>query len=262
MIHSRNQVVYCARRRLYLGSILAVLVLVTLSCSAGASSPPTGSQPEPTSAAAPEATQPEVPGTPSEPIPQATPAAGIPEARFLVMEWPPAIRAGDSDTVRLSLVMDEGGGLTATAQVEGNEVHTEPVLIPNVYATHNVVAEANLEMAGVNVVPPDETLEPLQPGEPVIFVWSVKPQSVGTFRGTIWVHLRFVPKDGGAESRRVLSAQRIEIRSVNLLGLGGAPARWLGALGSLVGSFLGLDNILQWLWKLFTGRKGRSKASG
>jgi hypothetical protein len=178
------------------------------------------------------------------------------------MEWPPAIRAGESDSVSLSLVMDEGGGLTATAQVEGNEVHTEPVLIPNVYATHNVVAEASLEMAGVTVVPPDDILEPLQPGEPVIFIWSVKPESVGTFRGTIWVHLRFIPKDGGAETRRVLTAQRIEIRSVNLLGLGGAPARWLGALGSLLGSFLGLDNLLQWLWKLITGRKGRSKASG
>jgi hypothetical protein len=177
------------------------------------------------------------------------------------MEWPPAIRAGESDNISLSLVMDEGGNLTATAQVEGNEVRTEPVLIPNVYATHNVVAEASLEMAGVTVDPPDEILEPLLPGEPVIFIWSVKPDSVGTFRGTIWVHLRFVPKDGSAESRRVLTAQRIEIRSVNLLGLGGTPARWLGALGSVVGSFLGLDNVLQWLWKLVTRRRGRSNMS-
>ena len=248
-------------RSLMMGMTLAVLVLITLSCGAAATQPPGGSHAEPTQApAAYEATQPAPPEATSEPAPLPSPAAGIPEARFVVMEWPPAIRADESDNVSLSLVMDEGGNLTATAQVEGNEVRTEPVQIPNVYATHNVVAEAALEMAGVIVDPPDEILEPLQPGEPVIFIWSVKPDGVGTFRGTIWVHLRFIPKNGGPESRRVLTAQRIEIRSVNLLGLGGTPARWLGALGSLVGSFLGLDNVLQWLWKLVTRRR-RARAS-
>jgi hypothetical protein len=61
--------------------------------------------------------------------------------------------------------------------------------------------------------------------------------------------LRFLPLDGGEESQKPLTAQVIEIKSVNLLGLGGTPARVLGTIGIFVSGFLGMDDILSLLKK-------------
>jgi hypothetical protein len=89
----------------------------------------------------------------------------------------------------------------------------------------------------------------MERGQKVTFYWSIFPQEVGNYRGVVWFYLRFVPRDGGPEAQRPITVQPIEIRSVNLLGLSGAPARLLGGIGALVGSFLGLDNVIPWVWK-------------
>ncbi len=105
-------------------------------------------------------------------------------------------------------------------------------------------------MAGVEVAPADLVSQPMQPGDRVEFIWSVKPEGVGTLRGTVWLYLRFIPKDGGQESKSTLAVKTIEVRVANLLGLSGTSARLLGIAGMVVGSFLGLDNLLPWGWKL------------
>ena len=201
-------------------------------------------------APAPEATEPPLPTQPAtsvQPTAAPTQLPAIPEARRLTLEWPPDIKVGDADVLRMTLEIDPGGGMTATAVVEGHETRSEPVLIPNLYETHNVLAEARLDLAGVEVTPTGEISEPMLPGEPVTFFWSVKPEQVGTYRGTIWVHLRFIPKDGSPESRKTLSAQQVEVRAVNLLGLSGNAARWMGMLGTLVGSSLSFEKVFSWV---------------
>jgi hypothetical protein len=229
--------------------LVLAFLLVLSACAPPQSSSPPESAPEPTLAEA----------TPPVAIPTAmpTPIPAIPEARRLTVEWPPDIKVGDSDIIRMTLDVDTGGNMTVTAQVEGNETRSETVSIPNLYETHNVMVEARMDLAGVQVSPAGEVSEPLLPGEPVSFSWSVKPEEVGTFRGTIWVHLRFFPKDGGPESRRALSAQLVEVRAVNFLGLGGSAARWLGGLGTLLGSFISFDSIIPWVVNRLRKRKGK-----
>jgi hypothetical protein len=219
--------------------IAMVWLLFLVSCS-----PPTGGSAPTQPTAAPAATE-----APSSVEPTAAPTQlpAVPEARRLTLEWPPDIKVGDSDVLRLTLEIDPDGGVTATAVVEGHETRSEKVLIPNLYETHNVLAEARLDLAGVEVTPTGEISEPMLPGEPVTFFWSVKPEQVGTYRGTIWVHLRFIPKDGGPESRKTLSAQQVEVRAVNLLGLSGNAARWMGLLGTLVGSSLSFEKVSSWV---------------
>lgn len=176
----------------------------------------------------------------------------VPERRMLTLEFPPSIRAGDSDLVRLTLAVDEQGNLTPTALTAGNVTRGEIVSIPNVYDTHNVLAEARLDMAGVEVRPPDTVSEPLLPGQTATFFWSVSPTEVGSFKGTVWFYLHFVPKDGGQESRQALSAQVIEIESTALLGIQAGQARLLGLAGTFLSSILGLpflEGMLKWLWK-------------
>lgn len=173
------------------------------------------------------------------------------------MEFPPAIRAGDSDVVRLILEVGSDGSLTPTVSVAGNILQGQVVSIPNVYETHNVMAEARLDMAGVDVRPENTISETLLPGQKVTFFWSVLPQNVGSYKGTVWFFLRFIPKAGGLESRRALSAQLIEIEATSFFGIKASLARWLGAGGAVLGSVLGLpflEEALKWLWKRMRSR--------
>ena len=75
------------------------------------------------------------------------------------------MRTGDSTRIRLQLEVDDRGNIVPTAVVEGNVVTGEVVEIPNLYETHNVIAEARLDMAGMEVQPPGTISEPLTQGQ-------------------------------------------------------------------------------------------------
>ena len=77
----------------------------------------------------------------------------MPERRYLTLEFPPKIRAGDSDIVRLTLEVDDKGNIVPTAEIEGNVVKGQVIEIPNLYETHHVIAEARFDIAGVEVRP-------------------------------------------------------------------------------------------------------------
>jgi hypothetical protein len=176
----------------------------------------------------------------------------MPERRHLTLEFPPQIRAGDSDIVRLTLEVDDLGNVTPTAEVGGNVVTGKVIEIPNVYETHHVVAEVRFDIAGMEVRPADLVSQPLTPGTSATFYWSIRPQEAGDYRGTIWLHLLFVNKSNGEESRKPVSAQIVEIEAVDFLGFSGAFARTTGLVGSVVGTVLGfpfLEDILRFLFK-------------
>ncbi len=198
--------------------------------------------------------------TPMSPgVEAATAVPAITESRRLTLEWPNAIRAGDSDTVRLTLEVDTLGNIIPTAEVGGHEVGGGNVTIPNLYDTHNVMAESWLDIAGLNISPAEHISQPLLPGQSVTFYWSVQPEAVGDYRGTVWLKLHFIPKAGGDPSELVVSAQRLEIRAVNLFGVGGVTARVIGGGGALLGSVLSLDSIIEFGMKLLKRRRQESK---
>ena len=214
-----------------------------------------GGAPEATEIAPPE-TEPQPIPTQDLPIPTQAPTAipRLPEQRRLTLEFPPKIRAGDSDIVRLTLEVDDLGNITPTAEIDGNEVTGKVVRTSDLHETHNVIAEAKIDMAGIEIVPAELISEPLLRGESVTFYWSIRPENAGEYRGRVWLYLRFVPKDGGAEMVRTISSQFIEINATTLLGFKAGPARTVGAIGSFLGTILALpfaDDVLKWLWKRF-----------
>jgi hypothetical protein len=246
----------------------ALILTVSLACalmagsSAGAPAPtvdlnqPTesgGNISQPTQAsktAVPFVTQP----TPTEEQPSepalVSPPPAILEPRRLTLEYPPKIRTGDSDVIRLTLEVDTLGNLTPTAEIQGNLVTGQVVQIPNLYDTDNVIAEARVDLAGVEVRPSEEISETLSPGQSVTFYWSVRPETSGTFRGTAWFLLRFVDKVSGVETEKAISAQPVQIEAASFLGLNGSIARTAGGIGSLIGAILGIpfaDDIIKWL---------------
>jgi hypothetical protein len=181
------------------------------------------------------------------------PAPAIVETRRLTLEYPPKMRAGvESEIVILTLEVDDLGNITPTAQFEGNFVSGDVIEIPNIYETHNVTVEARLDLAGVEVSPPGETFEPLLPGKSAKFYWSVRPQNAGTYRGTVWLHLNFVSKSTGEESRIAVSAQVVEIEAVDFFGLSVNVARTSGVVGSIVAGVVGfpfLEEIVKFFFK-------------
>jgi hypothetical protein len=246
--------------------ILSILIGVILLCSFFAvyffsSQLATGSaQPEAT-APEPGDTEPTVPSIgeiPTSIVPEVTSQPALPERRRLTLEYPPQIRAGDSDVVRLTLEVDDLGNLTPTAQIGGNTTTGKIVEIPNLYESHHVVAEARFDIAGMEIRPTELISEPLSQGTSATFYWSIRPQEVGVYHGTIWLYLRFVDKQSGEENRKTVSAQIVEIEAVNFLGLSGEFARTTGIVGSIVGTVLGLP-FLEDIVKFFLKKRNKPK---
>ncbi len=252
------------RRNVILLLAGAVVFMATAVCGAGGSMAPAPTQGENTAMPAPAATEAValptlpvtvVPGDASQPTAEPAlpaPPPAIPEARRVTLEYPPHIRQGDSDVVRLTLEVNSLGNVTPTAETQGNTVKGQTVQIPNLYETHYVIAEARLDLAGVDIRPDGSISEPLLPGQSATFFWSVHPSTPGTYRGTAWLFLRFVDKTTKQESRIPISAQSVEISTSELLGMGGSLARTAGSVGSAVGAVLGFPfagDLVKWLWR-------------
>ena len=229
---------------IFLCGFAAVFLYLSQSLG-GSASPPDITEPIGT---APIATLPSISAT--EQISAFTPQPAINESRRLTLEFPPTMRAGDSDIVRLTLEVDELGNVTATAQFEEHVVTGEIIQIPNLYESHHVIAESRFDIAGVEISPTELISMPLAPGQSVTFLWSIRPPDVGVYRGTIWLYLRFVDKLNGEESQITVSAQIVELEAVNLFGLSGSFARTTGLIGSVIGTIIGIpffEDILKYL---------------
>ncbi len=227
------------------GSAL-MLILAAVACAGNSSAPvPVDSGAQPVS------TQPVIALT-SQPT-QVFSSPAIPETRRLTLEFPSKMRAGvEGDIVRLTLEVDDLGNITPTAQIEGNVVVGETIKIPDLYETHNVTAEAKLDLAGMEVQPAEAVFEPLARGQSATFYWSIRPQDVGTYRGTVWLHLNFRDKSTGEDSRIAVSAQIVEIEAVDFFGLSVNLARTSGVIGSVIGGVVGLpflEDIVKFLFK-------------
>lgn len=186
------------------------------------------------------------------------PPPEIPEARRLTLEYPAAIRSGDSGVARLALEVEPAGSASLTPDGSGSGIAGRTVPAPDLFETHTVVAEANLDLPGVPFQPAGPVGEPLLRGQAASFRWNLRPTTPGTYNGTAWLFLVFTDKATGEQSRLALSAQPIEIRSTTLLGLGGGAARWLGAIGAVLGAGLGLRSAEQLIIWLRQRRRGRN----
>ena len=237
-----------------------LLYLAVLACGMGAGAPaeePAGALPTQLPAVEEPAGEGEPSVIPTEPSP-VPPSPAITENRRLTLEFPSQIRAGDSDVLRLTLEVDDLGNIVPTAQFEENVVTGEVVKIPDLYETHNVIAEAKFDIAGLEVSPPELISQTLSKGQAVNFYWSIRPTEAGAYRGTVWFYLRFVDKVSGEESRKTVSAQIVEIEAVNFLGLPANLVRTAGGIGSIVGAIVGFpffEDIVKFVFRRRTRRK-------
>jgi hypothetical protein len=175
-------------------------------------------------------------------------SAGVTEARSVVLEYPLRMREGDSDVVLLTLDVAKNGQ-TATAQFADHTTNEMTVQIPNVYETHTVYAEAQIDLPGTNTSPVEPISLQVIPGQAVPFIWTVKPTLAGTYRGVVRITLVFTPLSGGDSIRQALYAQALSVDVINLFGLGGQPARLMGLAGTILGAFISVEDVVKWIFK-------------
>jgi len=153
----------------------------------------------------------------------AAPRPAIPGGRILTLQFPENMRVGEAAVVRLIL----------------SEEQPAVLQFPNIFQSHNVLAEARLELPGLKILPANNVRQPLRPGQPAIFYWSITAAQAGRYEGKSWFYLTFFSLSDGSTTRLAISAQPVEIRARDFLGLPAAPARALGLLGLILGAVLG-----------------------
>jgi hypothetical protein len=160
-------------------------------------------------------------------ISRETPVPAILEVRQITLEAPRFLRVGDKGAIKLSFVphnapVDTGG-------------------LGDIFDSHQVAVEARLVMGGLQVRPTGILQRALVPGHPLTFEWDFLPLQAGTFQGTAWFYLRFMPKAGGHATSQLLSAQRLSLQPRSFWGLSGPQSRLAGGACLLLSLFLAVQ---------------------
>ncbi len=174
-------------------------------------------------------------GTPPDALPAVT------AMRRLELSYPLVLRVGDGAVVHLALVP-----AAQEDRIPAGSSSGQPAPVEVSADEYTVIAEARLDLAGIDYGPPGQTNQAMLAGRPVNFAWQVRPGRPGEFEGVAWLHLNYLAPDGQPVARQVISAQRIRIRSVSFWGMSGNLARLLGSAGLVLGVVFGLDGIALW----------------
>ncbi len=264
---------------LFFSCFLIFIVLVVLSsCAPSATTaPPSPTQPAPTQAPQATATQASAPYTPAPTAAPFTPAptGAIPtqppqatptlpgtrptptpgptiaptqgpsaEQRMLELEWPAALRLGESDLVRLSIVPYQGG-YQVTAEFPEHAVQSQQVTVTRV-AGYILSGVARLDGVGFEIEPGGEQEQPLPVDQVVTWRWTLRPRAPGQQRLSITLTLRWTPEEGasGAARQAPVFSRGLDVQVSSFLGLSQPQAMAAGFWGLLVGLGISLGAVI------------------
>ncbi|MDZ4158698.1 MAG: hypothetical protein U1B80_02815, partial [Anaerolineaceae bacterium] len=137
------------------------------------------------------------------------------EARF-TLEHPASLRLGESGRVLLLVNVEDAQQAAEKGWQTGSEAKT------------NWVFETRLDMPLVHANPSDWTQEPYLKGQTLRYQWTIEPESVGRYAGTMWVYLTRVDSEKGILHRQALIARRLDIQTWSPFGLNLLGVRWIG----------------------------------
>jgi len=134
---------------------------------------------------------------------------GLGETRAAQFSLPQQLRPGEEDRVELNFSSADA----ASPQ------------LPAAYGACNALAEARLEFPGVNLRPQNSIREPLAPGKPAVFYWSLSAVEPGEYEGKLWLYVTFFCPEDRSETRLALLSAPLQV-TVSAAPWG--AARWLG----------------------------------
>jgi len=166
----------------------------------------------------------------------------------LIIEWPSWSRVGDIYEINLRLDIDNPLYSLSTEENPADTLENGSFNESDFQEMSGFLIESRLDIPGIHYQPIGDVREALYPGQPVKFLWSLRPPKIGRYRGTIWLYSWSAPLEPTVKERSVLTTQRIEIQVVSLLSMGGKTARVIGVVGTVIGSLSGLDGVFTWFW--------------
>lgn len=180
---------------------------------------------------------------------------------IIQIETPRELRVGDAELIRLLVLPADDSPGTPQPAFPGPP---GDISFPGALAATTMVAEARLDLAGLEIRPDQTISEPLLPGKAVLFFWSVRAAQPGEYSGVAWLHLRLISTEG--ERVIPLSAQEVRLQVRTLWGLSANAARGLSLLWAILTFFLGfpyLKDIVLWIKaRAQTQERGGSSGQG
>ncbi len=172
-------------------------------------------------------------------LPSTTPTV-LAESRIIELEWPPQMRLGDSDVIRLALIpSDEGYVVTTEFPDHTTLTHTITITRPGGYDLFGV---ARLDAAGFSVAPEGEQTLTLPLNESVTWRWTITPHGAGQHRLSITLALRWSPQPGNPSATRETQvySRALQIQVLSFFGLTAGQATGAGLTGLVLGGVLSL----------------------
>jgi hypothetical protein len=238
-----------------------VIVLIVAACGGAATQAPPATEapaatffpateaPAATGALSSETQVPVTTATVSVQLPTNTPAS-IPtltieptrvEPRLIELEWPPTMRLGESDLIRISLAIVQGG-VVVTAEFDNHLVATQAVVVPRPTG-YDLEGIGQLNGVGFEIEPTGEQIFSLPEDQRVTWRWTITPRAVGQQRLSLNLRLRWTPSFGntqGTVRETTLFDRGLNVNVNAFFGLTSGQATALGFIGLMVGGGLSL----------------------
>jgi hypothetical protein len=181
-------------------------------------------------------------GTAEPTAPAVTPTPII-EERIAEVEWPPRMRLGNSDTVRLAVIPNEEG-LTITTEFPEHAVVTQTVVLEQPPG-YDLALGAQLDGVGFTLSPKGDQVQDWQPAETMAWHWTISPEQSGQQRLTLTLTLHRLPQSGNPEPARqsTIYSKGLDVQVTTFLGLTTQQVMMTGLLGLLLGVALNLPLI-------------------
>ena len=156
--------------------------------------------------------------------------------RELLFRWPVILKKGETKKIEMIInAMDEA--------VERNS--SVPKTSSGEDIRNNYYADANIDINRVQVMPTNQIIMSIHPKENTHFAWNIRGSKRGLYQGVVWLNLNVISHQGGSDTRIPITAQPVQIRVVDIVGLDIVSVRILGGLGTLLGAYLILISVLR-----------------
>jgi hypothetical protein len=201
-----------------------------------------------------------------EPLPTPEPEPEI-EERLAEVEWPAAMRVGDNDLIRFSLMPAPDGIYVPTPEVGGHEVGATPIPMIVTRPGYTGYVRAALSAAGLNAEPASPEEQSLVPRQANTWRWTISPDQGGTYRAVISLSVRWEPEPGTGlpgPLTEVVWERMLTVEARGMLGLSGIQIDLVAAGGSVLGAVSGVpfaEKGLGLLWKRFKRWRQAKEAS-
>jgi hypothetical protein len=190
--------------------------------------------------AAPTATSEAIVTSPPVVVTTAPTATPIVEERVVELEWPPQMRLGESDIIRIALIPSKDG-YTVTAEFPEHQVITDtvPVERPGGFG---LSAAARLDGVGFAIAPGGDQVQGLPLDQPATWRWTITPLSTDQQRLSILLKLVWTPLAGNPSPARetVIYSKGLNVQVTSFFGLTKQQAMAAGFVGLAFGSTLSL----------------------